>query len=81
MKQESFILTLTVNSKPVILHFTGGPDIYDVSARNDKNISPFSVARDGSQWRITSNVPDSIRNLENNLSAMINGYTEVQEIG
>lgn len=81
MKQESFILTLTVNSKPVILHFTGGPDMYQVSARNDKEISPFSISRDGNLWRTNYDAPVAIRNLENELSVMISGCTEVQVPG
>ena len=81
MKMESFVLTLTVNSKPIVLHFTGGPDNYMVSARNDKNFSPFSVVRDASYWRISSDAPESIRSLENKLSVMINGCTEIPETG
>jgi len=75
------VLTLTANSKPIILYFTGGPDVFEVSVRNDKNVSPFSISRDGNNWSITTDVPESIRSLENKLSAMINGYTEAQEPG
>jgi hypothetical protein len=81
MKRESFILTLTVNSKPVILHFTGGPDTYEVSARNDREISPFSISREGNVWSLHPDAPAAIRNLENELSVMIKGCTEVQEPG
>lgn len=78
MNKESFVLTLTVNGEPVVLHFTGGSDSYEASALNTNQISPFSIRRDGRRWHITTTVPDHIRSLENKLSVMINGCTEVQ---
>ena len=77
---QSFIITLTYEGKPIIFRFVAeeayAACLYEVSALNSELFQPFLIAKRKDEWRIITEVPFSMRPLEQKLGVMIDAYLE-----
>jgi hypothetical protein len=77
---HSFIITLTYKGSAVIFRFVSTKEIaehiFEVSALNERSFAPFVMQYNGGEWKITSGVPEDMKELEEKLGVMINAYLE-----
>jgi hypothetical protein len=77
---QSFIITLTYEGKPIIFRFVAEEayaySLYEVSALNSEQFQPFLMAKRKDEWKIITEVPVSMRVLEQKLGVMIDAYLE-----